>query len=330
MSDIQSPTANAASDGAPASAPAAATSTAVGSGVSNPHPTSNVIVPVADAVLRWEVQNNLYGDVLPIIPSASTVLHGNILYQLKIKIIVRQTSDGTPIVGKGVSIKSNRSGDVIRLSSSSTGPDGTIMITLESRNSGELRLSVDNPDISAQPLLITLKNAWYEGTFLITGYNVCNESDFGGQMTNGIGLGDQHRYDFLFSASGVVMQGTGMALNGRYVRFVSMTTMWHLNSHGHRDHIQDPAQVTFAYTNTVQGSFEPVTENHSIAVDRNVIPPRAHVNIDGVGDRYADDRGSAIVGRHIDNFLGAGDSVVQAWLHGGVNGTQRRVKYIKD
>ncbi|MFM0224093.1 3D domain-containing protein [Paraburkholderia dipogonis] len=330
MSDIQSPPANPASNGASAVSPNMTSSTAVGAGVSNPHPMSNVTVRVADAVLRWEVQNNLHGDVLPIIPSTSAVLHGNILYQLKIKITVAQTSDGTPVSGKAVLIRSNRAGDVVRLSSSSTAPDGTIMVTLESRTPGDLRLSVENPDISALPLSIALKNAWYEGTFLITGYNVCNESDFGGQMTNGNGLGDQHRYDFLFSASGVVMQGTGMALNGRYVRFVSMTTTWHLNSHGHRDHIQDPAQVAFAYTNTVQGSFGAVTENHSIAVDKTVIPPRSHVNIDGVGDRYADDRGSAIVGRHIDNFLGAGASVVQAWLHGGVNGTQRRVKYIKD
>lgn len=84
------------------------------------------------------------------------------------------------------------------------------------------------------------------------------------------------------------------------------------------------------YMDSVPRAFGPVTANHSIAVDRNVIPPRAHVSIDGVGERYADDRGSAIVGRHIDNFLGSGAGVVQAWLHAGVNGTQRRVKYIKD
>ncbi|WP_243050498.1 3D domain-containing protein [Dyella sp. RRB7] len=226
-------------------------------------------------------------------------------------------------------IKSNRSRDVISPSAISSGADGTALITLESRNSGDLQLSVESSDITAEPLSINLKDAWYESTFLITGYNVCDETDFGGQMTAANGLGDQHRYDFLYSASGVIMQGTGKALNGRYVRYVSMTTTWHLNEHTHhRDHIQDPTHVTFAYTDSVQGSFGPVSENHSIAVDRNVIPPHAHVSIGGVGARYADDRGSAIVGNHIDNFLGSGAAVVQAWLHGGVNGKQQRVKYI--
>ena len=285
MNDRQSLPASIVSGGAPAAEPSETYSTAVGSGVSNPNPSSNVIVAVADAVLRWEIQNNVHGDRLPIIPSASAVLQGKILYQLKIKITVVKTSDGAPISGKAVLIRSSRSSDTVTLSSSSTFADGTIMITLESRTSGDLQLSVANADISAHPLSVTLKDAWYEGTFLITGYNVCNESDFGGQMTTGEGLGDQHRYDFLFGASGVVMQGTGMALNARYVRFVSMTTVWHINSRGHRDHIQDPTQVTFAYTDSVQGAFGAVTENHSIAVDRNVIPPRAHVNIDGVGDR---------------------------------------------
>ncbi|CAD6521179.1 hypothetical protein LMG28727_01585 [Paraburkholderia kirstenboschensis] len=325
MTDIQSAPTGSLS---PASSQDAVSSTAVGSAVSNSHPTSNVTVPIADTALSWEIQNNVYGDSLPIIPSGSGVQGGKILYLLKIKITLKQVSGGNPVIGKAVSIRSNRSGDVVSLSSSSSAADGTILIMLKSRNAGDLRLSVENSDISAVPLAIRLKDAWYEGTFLITGYNVCNESDFGGDMTDAHGLGDQHRYNFLYGASGVIMQGTGQALNGRYVRFVSMSTTWHLNSHGHRDHIQDPAQVTFAYTDSVQGAFGSVTENHSIAVDRNVIPPRAHVNIDGVGDRYADDRGSAIVGRHIDNFLGAGASVVQTWLHGGVNGTQRRVKYI--
>lgn len=307
---------------------ASESSTAVGSAVSNAQPGSNVVVPVADTALRWDVQDNSFGDKLPIIPSASHVQGGKVLYRLKIKITLTQVSGGQAVSGKSVTIKSNRSGDVIRPNVVSSGADGTAFITLESRNLGDLQISVESSDITAEPLPINLKDAWYENAFLITGYNVCDESDFGGEMANATGLGDQHRYNFLYSASGVIMQGTGRALNGRYVRFVSMTTTWHYNANHHRDHIQDPTQVTFAYTNSVQGAFGPVTENHSIAVDKNVIPPRAHVNIEGVGDRYADDRGSAIVGYHIDNFLGSGAAVVQAWLHGGVNGTQRRVKYI--
>ncbi|WP_322047688.1 3D domain-containing protein [Paraburkholderia sp. J67] len=303
-------------------------STSVGSAVSNPHPASNVVVPVADIALRWDIQLNLFGDNLPIIPSASHVQNGRILYQYKIKITLTQVADGGAVSGKSVKIKSNRGGDVILPDVVSSGADGTAIITLESRSSGDLYLWVENSDITAEHLSISLKDAWYEGTFLITGYHVCNEEDFSGQLANGNGLSSQHRWNFLYKATGVIMQGTGKALNGRYVRFVSMNTTWVLNSNGNRDYIQNPSQVNFAYSDSVLGAFGPVTENHSIAVDRNVIPPRSHVQIDGVGDRYADDRGSAIVGHHVDNFLGAGNAVKQAWIQGEINGTQRRVKYI--
>ena len=65
-----------------------------------------------------------------------------------------------------------------------------------------------------------------------------------------------------------------------------------------------------------------------IAVDTSIIPARAKVDIEGVGTRYADDKGSAIQTYHIDNFLGAGAAVVKAWMLGGVNGTRRQVKYL--
>ena len=76
------------------------------------------------------------------------------------------------------------------------------------------------------------------------------------------------------------------------------------------------------------GAFHTVTASHSIAVDPAVIPPHAHVNIEAVGDRYADDRGSGIIGYHIDNFLGAGEAVVQVWENGPVNRTHRKVKFL--
>jgi 3D (Asp-Asp-Asp) domain-containing protein len=277
--------------------------------------------------LDWEIQTNLHGDKLPIIPTGSNVQAGKILYRLKIKLTLHTVSNGTPAAEKLISIQSSNAGDTISLSPAVTDASGVVMLTLETRTAGDRQLSVTNSDITANPLSVSLSDAWYESKFLITGYNVCDESDFTGAMTVGVGLGDQHRYNFLFSASGVIMQGTGRALNGRLVRYVHMTTTWHYNAAHHRDHIIDPAGVTFAYTDGVHGAYGLVSENHSIAVDARVIPPRARVNIEGVGDRSADDRGSAINGYHIDNFLGAGQAVVTQWLHGGVNGTRRKVKY---
>lgn len=282
----------------------------------------------ADLALAWEIEDNAFGDKLPIIPKESHVEHGKILYRLKIKATLRSRSAAAPVAGHPIAIKSSRVADKVQMARATTDSDGSVIVTLESRDKGALTLSVDDHAITAIPLNITLADAWYENTFLITGYNVCNESDFSGQMVAAPGLNDQHRDDFLNGARGVVMQGTGMASDGRYIRPTNVGTRWHLNSHRHPDRLENPQAVTFAYSDSVQGAFNPVTPNHSIAVDPAIIPPRAHVNIDAVGDRYADDRGSQVRGYHIDNFLGAGDSVVQAWTHSGINQTQRKVKFI--
>ena len=76
------------------------------------------------------------------------------------------------------------------------------------------------------------------------------------------------------------------------------------------------------------GAFHLVTANHSIAVDSAAIPPHIHVKIDAVGDRYADDSESQVISYHIDNFLGAGNAVVQVWENGPVNRTHRKVKFL--
>lgn len=301
---------------------------AVATGTTNRTPGSTVVVDVTDLILGWEIQDNAFGDKLPIIPRESRVEHGKVLYRLKIKATLRSRSTAGPVVGRSITIKSNRAGDKVQISPASTDSNGAVIVTLETRDKGVLTLSVTDHDITAIPLDLTLSDAWYESTFLITGYNVCSEADFSGQMVAAPGLGDQHRDDFLNGARGVVMQGTGMALNGRYVRPAAVHTAWHHNAHGHADRLENPQGVTFTYTDGVHGAFGTVTENHSIAVDPTVIPPRAHVNIDAVGDRYADDRGSQVLGYHIDNFLGAGDAAVQSWTHGSINRTQRRVKFI--
>ncbi|WP_176343136.1 3D domain-containing protein [Paraburkholderia bryophila] len=301
---------------------------AVATGTTNPTAGSTVVVDVTDLTLAWEIQDNAFGDKLPIIPRESHVEHGKVLYRLKIKARLRSLSAAAPVAGRSISITSNRTGDRVQLSPTSTDSNGAVIVTLEGRDKGARTLTVTDHDITAVPLDVTLSDAWYESTFLITAYNVCNETDFGWQMVTAPGLGDQHRNDFLNGASGVVMQGTGMALNGRYVRPTHVGTHWHLNAQGHPDHLEDPQAVTFAYSDGVLGAFGTVTENHSIAVDPTVIPPRARVNIDAVGERYADDRGSQIQGYHVDNFLGAGHAVVQTWTHGAINGTQRKVKYL--
>ncbi|MGF6597627.1 3D (Asp-Asp-Asp) domain-containing protein [Paraburkholderia sp. GAS448] len=291
----------------------------------NTNPNSCVEVRISANLLSWDLPDNKYGDKLPLIPSSSHVQHGKILYHLPIKATLR--SRDIPISGRTLSIKSNRANDTVRVSGP-TDSDGCAMVILESREPGDLSLSVVDDNITAAPLRVTLKEAWYESTFLITGYHVCFESDFTGEPALARGTNDYHKKDFLYSARGVVMQGTGKASNGRYIRPTQVNSGWHRNNRGNRDYLDNPDGVAFSYTDSVQGAYGLVTENHSIAVDPNVIPKRAQVNIEMVGRRFVDDTGSAIIGHHIDNFVGAGAAIQATWESGPVNNTQRKVKYI--
>jgi 3D (Asp-Asp-Asp) domain-containing protein len=225
-----------------------------------------------------------------------------------------------------LSIQSNRANDQVEVSGT-TNSQGEATITLNTREAGELELSATKEGITLAKFPAKLSVAWYESPFLITGYNVCKEDDFSGDLVDGKGLNEKHKDDFLYSATGVPMQGTGIATDGKYIRITNKPT-WRNNSRGHPEWLEKPASAIFDYATGFHGKFGDITENHSIAVDIKIIPKKSKVEIDGVGLRVADDSGGAIKLYHIDNFLGSGKAVVKAWLKGGVNGTQRRVKYL--
>ena len=296
------------------------------SAVTNTTPNSMVVVKVGKNTISWEIPDNLFGDKLPVIPSSSRVQHGKVLYRLPIRATVT-TLSGNALAGRTLSISSNRSHDTIKIGGP-TDSSGCASFILETREPGDLIISCTDQDTTAKALTINIKEAWYESTFLITGYHVCFESDFTGEPAFARGTNDFHKKDFLYSARGVVMQGTGKASNGRYIRPTQVNSGWHRNNRGNRDYLDNPDGVAFAYTDSVQGAYGPVTENHSIAVDPNVIPKRAEVDIEMIGHRFADDTGSAIIGHHIDNFVGAGAAMQAAWESGSVNNTQRKVKFI--
>lgn len=294
--------------------------------VTNTTPDSMVIVQVERNVLSWKIPDNTFGDKLPVIPSSSRAERGKILYHLPIKVTLKNIS-GNPVPGRVINISSNRTNDSIKVSGP-TDASGCATIVLETRDAGGLSLEISDSDIVAAEFSITLNEAWYENTFLITGYHVCFEGDFNGDLVMAHGINDLHKRDFLYGARGVVMQGTGKASNGRYIRPTHVNSTWHRNTRGNRDYLANPDGVTFAYIDTVQGAYGLVMENHSIAVDPGVIPKRAQVDIEMVGRRFADDTGSAIIGNHIDNFVGAGAAVQAVWERGPVNNTRRKVKYL--
>jgi hypothetical protein len=219
---------------------------------------------------------------------------------------------GRPIPGVQLSF-ATKNRDGITPSAPISGADGSIEIVIETRLSGQLILVENSGNSTGAPLVLTLGGAWYESGFFLTAYNVCDETDFRGGKVIGNGLEEPHRDDFLYSALGVCMEGTGLADNNRYIAYASGGGGWHLNARGHPDRINDPSFVQFRYVTAPQGAYAPILAGKSIAVDHTVIPPGAIVAIDGLGERSADDTGGAIKGDHIDVFLGAGDSVMHGW-----------------
>ncbi|MCB4359478.1 3D domain-containing protein [Quatrionicoccus australiensis] len=287
---------------------------------------SVIKLQVEDLVCSISTQTNQFGDQLPIIPTTSRAVNNKILYRLPLNVKLIQRIDGSPAAEHTLKIKSNRPNDQI-ITSGTTDAKGQMSLVIETRLDGEFELTTETKNVTLPAFKIKLKEAWYESSFLITGYNVCLESDFSGNLVPGYGLAEMHKQDFLFGARGIPMQGTGQSTDGRYIRLQSMSGGWHRNSKGSPDYVNTPDSLTFSYADGVHGAFGTVSENHSIAVDPRVIPKHACVYIEGVGNRFADDRGSAIQNYHIDNFLGSGQTVVTTWKNGKINGTQRIVKY---
>jgi len=199
--------------------------TTVATANTNPTPGTVVNVSVDEIICILKIEKNKYDDELPMIPDDARVIDGKVLYQLKIRAELTYHSSGKKAADQMIQITSNRSGDVIKCDKK-TDNSGVMTITLKTYNSGNLELDVVTPGITAPKFKINLKDAWYETPFLITGYHVCNEVDFSGPLVSGAGLDEQHKEDFLFSARGVPMQGTGMSTDGRYIALLYMRGQW--------------------------------------------------------------------------------------------------------
>jgi len=299
----------------------------ISNAITNPMPGSIVTVKIDDYVCLLTIEKNKYGDDLPIIPTESRTEKNKVLYQLKLLAKLTQHKAGTPVSGHSFSLKSNRSCDRVE-SKGRTNTQGEMTFVLFTREPGEIELTVPTAGITMPSFKIKLQEAWYESLFLITGYHVCEESDFSGELVEGQGLDEKHKDDFLYGAAGIAMQGTGKASDGRYIRLDNKPGIWHKNKKGNPDRLDNPSAAKFSYTDKFYGKYGIVKENHSIAIDNSVIPKKSKVSIEGLGERVADDSGGGIRLYHIDNFLGSGATVVKDWLKSGINHTQRAVKYL--
>lgn len=292
----------------------------------NPIPNSVITLKIDEYICSLSREQNSFGDFLPIIPLNTYTERNMILYELKLRAKITRRVDGAPVSDYKLKVQSNRINDQIEMKGN-TNKEGEITIILRTRQAGDLELSTNAPGITMAKFSVMLSEAWYESPFLITGYNICKEDDFSGELVDGNGLNEKHKDDFLHGASGVAMQGTGIATDGKYIRIVNKPG-WRKNSKGNPEKLEKPDSAIYAYATGFHGKFADIEENRSIAVDPRIIPKKGRVEIDGVGLRIAEDTGGAIKLYHIDNFLGSGKAVVKAWLKGGINGTKRRVKYL--
>ena len=155
---------------------------------------------------------------------------------------------------------------------------------------------------------------WFDQTFEVTHYNIIDEEDFTGNFVTANGIPGTYREDFLYSARGVSMQGTGLTRNDEYIHYVSGGGGW-VNlkgdptedipdtndwTNGRPYWIRYPDQVTFAQG--AGGACGPVTPGTSVAADLSVLPCNSNISIDGggIGFRRVDDTGGAITGHCID------------------------------
>jgi len=121
-------------------------------------------------------------------------------------------------------------------------------------------------------------------------------------ITNPPNISGTFYKEFLYSGYGVAMQGTGISLDGRYIKYVRGGGGWDNNY----TWLNDPASAVFTVSDGVIGAFgRTLTEWQSIAVDPTVIPNGYYVWIEFEQAWFrADDTGGAIKGKHIDIYVG--------------------------
>jgi 3D (Asp-Asp-Asp) domain-containing protein len=147
------------------------------------------------------------------------------------------------------------------------------------------------------------------GKFNLTAYALAQESEFPDQptVTDPCGLKGTFRQAFLFQTGraprGVKMQGSGQSIGGQVIHYAPK------NGSDCFDVVSCPL--------TASGSC--ATSGRTVAVDRDVIPLRSDLFIEGLGERKAEDTGGRISGHHIDVYYGTDMTIAAAsvWKESG-------------
>ena len=221
------------------------------------------------------------------IPRSSTVQDRHVLTQSALKLTV--TKGGQPDPGVSVTLQSDRGNSVDTITQpGGADANGNAQASVSTREQpGSSSITAATKDVNTlAPGVVTWLPAHYEGQFLITAYFVPDESDpayINTPLAIAPGV-PGHKYHQGFIAA-VKIQGSGKALDGSYLHY-------NLNGTYNTD--------TCARTASNVCAVDGVTA----AADRHIVPLRANVSIEGVGDRAPGDKGKRISGHHIDLFYG--------------------------
>ncbi len=253
----------------------------------------------------------------PLKTSENIINQGVPLYRLKFKVTVK-ANDGRPVANCAVVAVTSGNTGVVGIKTINTNSTGIGYIEIDVRgvNTVEVKavckrmgtsLSVQSAPLRSSTVL----SCNYESQFYVTAYIVAKEADYKEGKVTATGITGTYRSDFL---AAVKLNGTGYTEGGKYIRYNSGTSAY-----------------AFVTAPTTASGTVPA-QNHTIAVDSYYIPlvkinsvwRRGVVQISGMGERVAEDKGGAIQGYRIDEYRGIG----RGSLAGFSNGS-RTVKYIR-
>jgi 3D (Asp-Asp-Asp) domain-containing protein len=226
----------------------------------------------------------------PFIPTGSTAVNKCVLYR---GLLTATLKDGTTAVsGQTITFKSDRNAaatpDNFDQPGSPTNAAGQTEGAVQTRTTGVASISVANYQ-TPSPAAVSFDEATYQSVFNITTYYTPSEADFkGATTTNPCGLTGTFNKNFLKT---VKLEGSGVSNSGSVIQY-DVNTSCYVSAAG--------CPLTSSGACAVAGV--------TAAVDPDIIPMNSSFRITGAGDRVAQDRGGAISGYDVDDYVGVGSA----------------------
>jgi 3D (Asp-Asp-Asp) domain-containing protein len=248
----------------------------------------------------------------PVITALRPVQNGCVAYDYDFSGTLLNAA-AQPQAGVALTFVSNRPAvDFINAVSATTDSAGVEQGHLWTRKQGSAQLS-EQTIPTPSPLTVLFAQADYVDPFSVTGYYTPFEGDYNGPTTtNPCGLNGTFNDRFLRV---VRTEGSGRSLAGLGIQYDTAASRRR----------QNPCYTVTQCPLTASGTC--AQAGVTIAVDRTVIPMGASVLMSQSGTRHAEDTGGAIIGKHIDLYVGYGSQVYRTWLR-NVGTHDENVRYL--